>query len=116
VLAHTDVTAYLLEAGLLDRDAIPARSLRVLDLSGRNRVFVVTGERTAGFVIKQPDAREHDLLAHEAAVLRQLAIAEPRLAPSLPTPLLYDAAFRGCERSPPTGDNTCRGRADRRGR
>ena len=94
MLAHTDVNAYLLEAGLLDRDAIPASGLRVVDLSGRNRVFVVTGEGTAGFVVKQPDAREHDLLAHEAAVLRQLAIAEPRLAPSLPTPLLYDPVRR----------------------
>ena len=32
--------------------------------------------------------------AHEAAVLRQLATAEPRLAPSLPTPLLYDPVRR----------------------
>jgi aminoglycoside phosphotransferase len=99
VLGHSDVAAYLLESGMFDRDAIPANGLSVLDASGRNRVFVVTGRGTAGYVVKQSDVRDHDLLAHEATVLRQVVAAEPRLAQVVPNPVLYDPARRAlvCE-------------------
>lgn len=79
---------------MFDHDALPARGLRVVDVSRRNRVFVVTGHGTAGYVVKQPDARDHDLLAHEASVLRQVVAAEPRLARFVPTPVLHDPTRR----------------------
>lgn len=94
MLAHSDVAAYLLEAGLFDRSATPVGSLRVLELSGRNRVLAVAGPGTAGYVVKQSDPRDGDFLAREVAVLRQLVEAEPRLAPYVPTPVFFDAQRR----------------------
>jgi hypothetical protein len=94
VLRHTDVVAYLIDTALLDRSAIPPGGLRVLDLSGRNRVFVVAGHGTAGYVVKQSDPRDVDVLAREVAVLRQLVEAEPRLAPYVPTSVFFDARRR----------------------
>jgi hypothetical protein len=91
VLTHTDVVAYLIERGLLDPDAIPEQDLHVLDVSGRNRVFVVTGSGTVGYVVKQSDPRDVDLLAREPAVLRQVVAADPRLAGHVPTPVSFDA-------------------------
>ena len=94
MLSHSDVADYLLETGLLDPDSVAASDIRVLDVSGRNRVFVVAALGTVGYVVKQPEAREHDLLAREAAVLRQVVQAEPRLARFVPTPVLHDPARR----------------------
>lgn len=94
MLAHSDVGAYLLEAGLFDRDAIAAGGLKVRDVSGRNRVFVVLAQGKAGYVVKQADPGDHDLLAHEAVVMRQIAAADHRLARSVPTPVFYDARRR----------------------
>jgi aminoglycoside phosphotransferase (APT) family kinase protein len=94
VLTHTDVVAYLIEQGLLDPDAVTADGLQVLDVSGRNRVFVVAGHGTAGYVVKQSDPHDVDFLAREVAVLRQLVEAEPQLARYLPRPVSYDARRR----------------------
>jgi hypothetical protein len=94
VLWHTDLVACLIERGLLDRNAIPAGGLRVLDLSGRNRVFVVAGHGTPGYIVKQSDPRDVEFLAREVAVLRRLVEAEPRLATYLPTPVFFDARRR----------------------
>jgi hypothetical protein len=92
VLTQTDVVAYLIERALLDPKAMAADGLRVRDLSGRrNRVFVIAGGGTAGYVVKQSGSPDVDLLAFELAVLRRLVEAEPRLAPYMPTPVLFDA-------------------------
>jgi Phosphotransferase enzyme family len=91
VLTQSDVVAYLVERALLDPDASAAAELRVRDVSGpRNRVFVIAGGGTAGYVVKQSDSPAVDLLAFELAVLGRLVEAEPRLAPYLPTPVLFD--------------------------
>jgi hypothetical protein len=91
VLGHSNVVSYLVETGLVDRDAMAAGGLQVRDASGRNRVFVVAGRATAGYVVKQSDLRDRELLAREAAVLRNVVAAEPRLARCIPVPVSYDA-------------------------
>jgi hypothetical protein len=94
VLTHADVPAYLVESGLLDHRAVTAGRVAVRDASRRNRVFIVSREGSAGYVVKQSDPREVDLLAREAVVLRQVAAAEPRLAGHVPAPVSYDAGAR----------------------
>jgi aminoglycoside phosphotransferase (APT) family kinase protein len=115
VLTHADVPAYLVESGLLDRRAVTAGRVKVRDASRRNHVFIVSGDGTAGYVVKQPDPRDVDLLAREAVVLRQVVAAEPRLAARLPAPVSYDAARRilVCEL---VGDATDLGAYHARGR
>jgi Phosphotransferase enzyme family len=91
VLPHSDIGAYLLDAGLVDRDVLAAGRLRLLDVSGRNRVVIVTGAGARGYVVKQSEARGDGLLAREIAVLGEVVAAEPRLAPYVPAPISWDA-------------------------
>jgi len=92
VLTRTNVAAYLIERGLLDPAVV--NGVRVLDVSGRNRVFVVTRPGASGYVVKQSGPRHVDLVAREAVVLRQIVASERRLAGCVPTPILFDPPGR----------------------
>ena len=75
--------------------------LRVTDVSRRNSVFVVTASDAPTYVVKQAGPGTADTLAHEAAVLRELA-RMPLLAGVVPALAHYDeAAVRLVLRSPP---------------
>jgi hypothetical protein len=92
VLGIEDVLAYLLEHDLVDARAVVDGRLRIVDMSRRNRVFVVTSSGERGLVVKQADDGDGAATRHEAAVLEGLRGAEHRLATRLPVPVRYDAA------------------------
>ncbi len=94
MLAGADVARYLVERDLVDGRATLSPGRHIRDVSARNRVFVVRADGVAGYVVKQADPHDVDLLAHEAAVLRELTEAEPRLTDFVPALISYDAQER----------------------
>jgi aminoglycoside phosphotransferase (APT) family kinase protein len=84
--------AYLLERGLISEEAVVDGGLRIVDMSRRNRVFVVTSDGEPGYVVKQPSDGDDAGVRHEATVLERLRAADPRLAAQLPAPVSYDPA------------------------
>jgi aminoglycoside phosphotransferase (APT) family kinase protein len=86
------VLPYLRGHGLVSAKAVVDGSLRIVDRSARNRVFVVTSDGERGLVVKQADDGEPTGTRHEAAVLERLRAADRRFATRLPAPILYDAA------------------------
>jgi aminoglycoside phosphotransferase (APT) family kinase protein len=92
VLDIADVLPYLLERDLISARAVVDGGLRIVDMSRRNRVFVVTAEGEPGFVVKQPSDADGAGVRHEALVLGRLRAADARLAARLPVPISYDPA------------------------
>jgi aminoglycoside phosphotransferase (APT) family kinase protein len=92
VLDIADVLPYLLERELVSARAVVDGSLRIVDRSRRNRVFVVTSSDERGLVIKQADDGDTAGACHEAAVLERLRAADRRFTMRLPVPVSYDAA------------------------
>lgn len=90
MLDIADVTPYLLERDLISAKAVVEGGLRVVDMSRRNRVFVVTAEGEPGYVVKQPSGPDGAGLRHEALVLERLRAADRRLAARLPVPISYE--------------------------
>jgi aminoglycoside phosphotransferase (APT) family kinase protein len=92
VLDIADVLPYLLERDLVSAGAVVDGSLRIVDRSRRNRIFVVTLNGARGLVVKQ--AYDGDLagVQHETTVLQRLRTADRRLARKLPVPIFHDAA------------------------
>ena len=85
------VAAYLLERGLLHRDAVVDGSLLIVDRSRRNVVFIVTAEIGRSFVVKI-GRREHGFtVAREAAILGLLA-GHKAVSAMLPSIALDDRA------------------------
>jgi aminoglycoside phosphotransferase (APT) family kinase protein len=92
VLDIADVVPYLLAHNLVTARAVVDGSLRIVDRSGRNRVFVVTANGERGLVVKQARDGEPGGTGHEAAVLERLRAADRRFTTRLPAPVFYDAA------------------------
>jgi len=92
VLDIADVMPYLLERDLISPGAVVDGGLRIVDMSRRNRVFVVTADGGPGFVVKQPGDADNDGVRHEALVLERLRAVDPRLAARLPMPISYEPA------------------------
>ena len=76
MLDSADVATYLIERKLLSPRAVVNGGLRVMDVSRRNRVFVVTAERESCFVLKLGSETGDRGVAHEAAVLQRLRSAD----------------------------------------
>jgi aminoglycoside phosphotransferase (APT) family kinase protein len=91
VLDIADVLPYLLERDLVSAGAVVDGSLRIVDRSRRNRVFIVTSNGERGLVVKH--AYDGDLagVQHETTVLQRLRAADRRLARRLPVPVFHDA-------------------------
>jgi aminoglycoside phosphotransferase (APT) family kinase protein len=87
-----DVLPYLLQHDLVSAGAVVDGSLRIVDRSRRNRVFVVTSSGERGLVVKQAANGDRAATRHEAAVLERLRAADRRLAARLPVAVRYDAA------------------------
>lgn len=92
MLDIVDVMPYLLERKLISARAVVDGGLTIVDMSRRNRVYVVTADGEPGFVVKQPGEAGDAGVRHEAIVLQLLRAAAPRLAPRLPVPVSYDSA------------------------
>jgi aminoglycoside phosphotransferase (APT) family kinase protein len=94
VLDLADVATYLIERKLISPRTVVDGGLRVIDVSRRNRVFVVTTESERCFVLKLAGEAGDPGVAREAAVLQRLrSVAVGRkLAPQLPTLVAYDNA------------------------
>lgn len=94
MLDVADVVPYLTGRGLLHARAVVDGGLRVVDLSRKNRVFVVTADDEPCYVVKLPDEPGDSGVEHEAAVLDRLrsGAGDSRLIPFLPIPIVYDAA------------------------
>jgi aminoglycoside phosphotransferase (APT) family kinase protein len=93
VLSSSEVVPYLLDAGVFDSGAVLHERVRVVDASRRNQVFVVTGERSPAYIVKQPRSSDDPAIGREAAVLRALGSLDCRvgLGPLLPVFIAYDA-------------------------
>jgi aminoglycoside phosphotransferase (APT) family kinase protein len=83
---------YLLERDLISAEAVVDGRLKIVDMSRRNRVFIVTSDGERGYVVKQPSDGDDAGVRHEAVVLERLRAANPRLAARLPAPVSYDPA------------------------
>jgi hypothetical protein len=92
LLDIVDVVPYLLERDLIGARVVVDGGLKIVDMSRRNRVFVVTADDEPGFVVKQPVDADVAGVRHEAAVLERLRAADPRLAARLPVPVSYEPA------------------------
>jgi aminoglycoside phosphotransferase (APT) family kinase protein len=91
LLSQSDVVPYLLDAGIIS--PVADGSLQVVDVSRRNLVFVVGGQRSPTFVVKQSRSSDDPAVAREVAVLRRLGSLDApvnlgRLVPAL---IAYDA-------------------------
>lgn len=89
-----DVATYLLERKLLGARAFVDGRLRVIDVSRRNRVFLVVTENERSFVVKTADQAGSARMAHEVTMLERLRTADKRgeLASRLPALVAYDSA------------------------
>ena len=94
MLDVAEVVPYLTGRGLLHARAVVDGGLRVVDVSRKNRVFLVTAEAEPCYVVKLPDEPGDPGVEHEAAVLERLrsGVVGGRLAPFLPIPVVYDPA------------------------
>jgi aminoglycoside phosphotransferase (APT) family kinase protein len=92
VLDLADVATYLIDRKLLSPSAVVDGGLRVVDVSRRNRVFMVTGELDRCFVLKLPGEAGDRGVVREAAVLERLRSADGagKLASRLPAVVAYD--------------------------
>jgi aminoglycoside phosphotransferase (APT) family kinase protein len=72
LLSQSDVVPYLLDAGIIKTSSVADGRLRVIDVSRRNLVFAVSGERSPAFVVKQSRSSDDGAVAREVAVLRRL--------------------------------------------
>jgi aminoglycoside phosphotransferase (APT) family kinase protein len=90
VLAESDVAPYLLRSGVLGVRAIVDGGLRVVDMSRRNRVFLVTADGEPGYVVKCPATAGDRGVTREAAVLDRLRSAG--VTSFLPTPVKHDGS------------------------
>jgi aminoglycoside phosphotransferase (APT) family kinase protein len=90
MLERSDIPAFLVERGLMGRNAGVGRVVRVDDASRRNRVFIARVEAGTGtgYVVKQSLPADAQYLANEASVLRELSRAGA--ADFTPTQVLYD--------------------------
>jgi aminoglycoside phosphotransferase (APT) family kinase protein len=93
VLEVAHVAPYLTRKGLLGARAVVDGRLRVIDVSRRNRVFMVTADDEPSYIVKLPDDANDRGVAHEAAVLQRLQAegGDGRAASFLPTVVVYDA-------------------------
>ena len=115
LLDIADVAPYLLERDLISARAVVDGGLKIVDMSRRNRVFVVSADDEPGFVVKQPFDADEAGVRQEAAVLERLRAANPRLAARLPVPVSYDRAagvlvFEAARDAQDLGDRHARGR------
>jgi aminoglycoside phosphotransferase (APT) family kinase protein len=94
VLEPADVATYLLERKLLSLRAVVDGGLRVVDVSRRNRVFLVTAEHERCFVLKLAGEPGDTGVAREAAVLERLQSPHVggELATRLPAMVDYDSS------------------------
>jgi len=90
VLEIADVMSYLLQRDLISARAVVDGGLRIVDMSRRNRVFIVTADDQPGLVVKQPSDADDAGVRHEAVVLERLRATNPRLAARLPRPISFD--------------------------
>jgi aminoglycoside phosphotransferase (APT) family kinase protein len=88
VLEIADVMPYLLQRDLISARAVVHDRLRIVDMSRRNRVFIVTADGQPGLVVKSH--ADDDGVRHEAVVLERLRAGNPRLAARLPLPISFD--------------------------
>jgi aminoglycoside phosphotransferase (APT) family kinase protein len=93
VLSESDIVPYLLERKLIGESAVVHGRLRVVDASRRNRVFVVTSDRSPAYVVKQPRSGDDPAVAREVEVLRELGSLDVRVGVRrlLPAVIAYDA-------------------------
>ena len=89
MLEHLDAAHYLLSLGVVKPRAVLEENLTVVDVSRRNRVFVVSTRAGPAYVVKQAGSRGEASLAHEVAMLRQLARVGA-LAGRVPAVVHYD--------------------------
>ena len=89
VLEQSRVAHYLLSLGVVNPRAVHEEDLRIVDVSRRNVVFVVTTSGGPTHVVKQAVPGTTDAITHEAAVLRTLN-AVPALRPLVPTVVHFD--------------------------
>ena len=92
MLDIADVLPYLLERDLVSAGAVVDGSLRIVDRSRRNGVFIVTSNGERGLVLKQAYDGDAAGTRYEATVLERLRAADDRFAARLPVPILHDAA------------------------
>jgi aminoglycoside phosphotransferase (APT) family kinase protein len=94
VLDLADVAAYLMERKLISARAVVNGGLRVVDVSRRNRVFLVVAERERCLVLKLAGEAGDGGVAHEAAALERLRLADAggKLALCLPQLVSYESA------------------------
>jgi Ser/Thr protein kinase RdoA (MazF antagonist) len=93
MLDQSEVVHYLLAQGLVKPRHVVEESIAVADASRRNRVFVVSTGDGPAYVVKQAGPEGAATLAHEAAVLRALAIAHP-VSAQVPLVVDHDPARR----------------------
>jgi Ser/Thr protein kinase RdoA (MazF antagonist) len=73
MLKQADIANYLLSLELVKPRVVVEEELMVVDASRRNCVFLALIRDGPAFVVKQTSREEALMLAHEAAVLRELA-------------------------------------------
>jgi aminoglycoside phosphotransferase (APT) family kinase protein len=73
MIEQSDVAHYLLSLGVVKPRAIVDEDFTVVDASRRNCVFLAKTSSGPTFVVKQAMSGDGSALAHEAAVLQQLA-------------------------------------------
>lgn len=88
-LGMSDVAGYLLERGFLDARELVEGTLRIADVSRRNRVFLVDAGSRRSLVVKVAAVAGDLGVAREAAVLERLAAARP-FATDRPALVGYD--------------------------
>ena len=91
MLEQSDIAHYLLSLGLVNPRDVIDEDLTVVDVSRRNCVHLATTRAGLTFVVKQAEARNAHLLAHEAAVLRVLG-GVPELADRVPALVRHEPA------------------------
>jgi Ser/Thr protein kinase RdoA (MazF antagonist) len=89
-MLDSDVATYLVERELLSAAAIVDGRLRVVDLSRRNRVFLVVTDNERSFVVKFASHAGGAAMAREAAVLARLRALDRELASRLPVLVAHD--------------------------
>jgi aminoglycoside phosphotransferase (APT) family kinase protein len=93
VLSRSEVVWYLVDRGLIEQSSLVHGRLQVADASRRNLVFVLTGEQSPAYVVKQPRSRDDLGVERELAVLRAFGSVDAPggLGRVLPVVVAYDA-------------------------
>jgi aminoglycoside phosphotransferase (APT) family kinase protein len=93
VLEQHEVAPYLVARRLLRRRTIVAGSLRIADMTSRNRNFRVSGAPGESYLLKQGVVADSaESLANEAALYRRLAATGGAIAAAIPRLYGFDAA------------------------